>query len=88
MRRSYPQPAPPCDHSVIMAKLKTGERISNGGILHEVGDTTLMAGTCKEGFFVCADDGEETKEQTFEREFDAATFLMNLAAYAADEEAA
>lgn len=82
MRRlSYPKPAPPSQHSVMVAQYATQAKLAEG-ILHEVNGVLLMAGTCEVGWFVMSDDGHVVREQTFEKEYDAATCLMNLAAYA------
>lgn len=83
MRRlSYPKPAPPSQHSVMMAQYATQAKFEEG-ILHEAGGTLLMAGVCEGGWFVITDDGTKTEERTFDKEYEAATCLMNLVAYAA-----
>jgi hypothetical protein len=83
-RLSYPKPAPPSQHAVMVAQYSTQAKLDEG-ILYEAGGWTFMAGTCDGGWFVMTDDGHVTREHIFDSEHRAATCLMNVVAYTRED---
>lgn len=83
MRRiSYPTPKAPGKNAILYAQMLTADRL-DAGLLYETGGWILMAGTAGENeWFVLCDNGETTTERTFNKAWEAADCLMNLAAYA------